>query len=48
MNFIHSNIGNFEFVNGGFTLSVSWGFLVGVGATYLMCKYLLFRKKTTR
>ena len=45
MEFIHQNVGNFEFVQGGFELSVSWGFLVGIAGTYLFCKYLLFRKK---
>ena len=44
MQFIHQNIGNFEFVQGGFELSVSWGFLVGIFATYILCKYVLFRQ----
>ena len=45
MNFVHQNIGNFEFVNGGFELSVSWGFLVGIGGMYLLAKYVLFRQR---
>lgn len=45
VNFIHQNIGNFEFVNGGFEVSVSWGFLVGVAGTFLLSKYVIFRRK---
>jgi hypothetical protein len=45
MEFIRDNVGHFELLPGGFGLEVSWGFLVGVGGTYLFCKYLLYRKK---
>lgn len=48
MEFIKSNIGNFELVNGGFELSLSWGFLVGITGAYLICKYILFRNRSGR
>jgi len=45
IDFILNNIGFIRFVDGGFTLSMDWGFFLGVSCTFLVLRHVVWRRK---
>lgn len=44
-NFITRNAGFVESVEGGFSISLDWGFVLGVIVTYLLLRYVIWYRK---
>jgi len=45
IDFITSNTGFFRLLDGGFSLSLDWGFFLGIISTYLVLRYGIWRKR---